>query len=52
MRVSENYEACYWEIKAPKYTWTASSKIYIWVDDLEDVEMEIYAGNARANATL
>lgn len=50
-RDDEQYEACYWQIKAPDFKYLDSAKLYLQVQRVQKGSVYLYSGTDRHNAT-
>jgi hypothetical protein len=46
-RLSSIYEACYWTLTVPKYTYRGDSKLEIWINETESGRYWIWEGTDR-----
>lgn len=48
----KSYLACYYHIKPEEYKWKDGASIKIFFSKLYDVNVQIFGGNSRTNASI
>ncbi len=50
--LTSNDYACEYRIQTPKLTYRNTGKVWIWIEQMDNIELYVFKGNSHSNLTL